>query len=44
MLGSDEMQGADAPPSGPRGAIVVVIEGKPREPGPFPMRLKFPAG
>jgi len=44
MLGSDEMQWADAPPSLPRGAIVVVIEGKPSEPGPFTMRLKFPAG
>ncbi len=44
MLGSDEMQWADAPLSLPRGATAVVIEGKPSEPGPFTMRLNFPAG
>jgi quercetin dioxygenase-like cupin family protein len=44
MLGPDEMKWVDAPPSLPRGATLVVIEGKPAEPGPFTMRLKFPAG
>jgi len=44
MLGSGEMQWADPPPSLPRGATVVIIEGKPSEPGPSTMRLKFPAG
>ncbi len=43
MLGSDEMQWADAPPSLPRGATVVVIEGGPSEPGSFTMRFMFPA-
>jgi quercetin dioxygenase-like cupin family protein len=44
MLGPDEIKWGAAPPSLPRGAMVAVIEGKPSEPGPFTMRLKFPAG
>ena len=44
MLGRDEIQWGPAPPSLPRGAMLAVIEGKPSEPGPFTMRLKFPAG
>lgn len=44
MLGPDEVKWGAAPPSLPRGAMLAVIEGKPSEPGPFTMRLKFPAG
>jgi quercetin dioxygenase-like cupin family protein len=44
MLGAHEIKWSAAPPSLPRGALVAVIEGKPSEPGPFTMRLKFPAG
>lgn len=44
MLGPDEITWGAAPPSLPRGALLAVIEGKPSEPGPFTMRLKFPAG
>lgn len=44
MLGSDEIKWGAAPPSLPRGAMLAVIEGRPSEPGPFTMRLKFPAG
>jgi quercetin dioxygenase-like cupin family protein len=43
MLTPDEVKWGEAPPSLPRGALAV-IEGKPSEPGPFTMRLKFPAG
>ena len=44
MLGADDVNWGAAPPSLPRGAMLAVIEGKPSEPGPFTMRLKFPAG
>jgi mannose-6-phosphate isomerase-like protein (cupin superfamily) len=44
MLGPDEIKWGAAPPSLPRGAMLAVIEGKPSDPGPFTMRLKFPAG
>jgi quercetin dioxygenase-like cupin family protein len=44
MLGPDEITWGPAPPSLPRGAQLAIIEGKPSEPGPFTMRLKFPAG
>ena len=44
MLGPDEIKWVAAPPSLPRGAMLAAIEGKPSEPGPFTMRLKFPAG
>jgi quercetin dioxygenase-like cupin family protein len=44
MLGPDEVKWGPAPPTLPRGAMLAVIEGKPSEPGPFTMRLKFPAG
>ena len=44
MLGPDEIKWGAAPPSLPPGAMLAVIEGKPSEPGPFTMRLKFPAG
>lgn len=44
MLGPDEIKWGAAPSSLPRGVMLAVIEGKPSEPGPFTMRLKFPAG
>jgi quercetin dioxygenase-like cupin family protein len=44
MLGPDEVKWGAGPPSLPRGAMLAVIEGKPSEPGPFTMRLRFPAG
>lgn len=44
MLGPDDIRWGAAPPSLPRGAMLAVIEGKPSDPGPFTMRLKFPAG
>ena len=44
MLGPDEIKWGAAPPSLPRGAMLAVIKGKPSDPGPFTMRLKFPAG
>jgi quercetin dioxygenase-like cupin family protein len=44
MLRPDEVKWGTAPPTLPRGAMLAVIEGKPSEPGPFTMRLKFPAG
>src|SRR5258705_12430279 len=44
MLVPDDIKWGTAPPSLPRGAMLAVIEGKPREPGPFTMRRKFPAG
>ena len=44
MLGPDEIKWGAAPPSLPRGAMLAVIEGKPSDPRPFTMRLKFPAG
>jgi mannose-6-phosphate isomerase-like protein (cupin superfamily) len=43
MLDPDEIKWGPAPPSLPRGAMLAVIEGKPSEPGPFTMRLRFPA-
>jgi quercetin dioxygenase-like cupin family protein len=44
MLGPDDLKWSAGPPSLPRGAMVAILEGKPSEPGPFTMRLKFPAG
>jgi quercetin dioxygenase-like cupin family protein len=44
MLAPADMKWSDGPPSLPRGAQFMVIEGKPAEAGPFTMRLKFPAG
>ena len=44
MLSADEVKWGPGPASLPPGAQVAVIEGKPSEPGPFTMRLKFPAG
>ena len=44
ILGPDDIKWGPAPPSLPPGAMLAVVEGKPSEPGPFTMRLKFPAG
>jgi len=44
MLAPDDVRWGPAPPSLPSGAMLAVVEGKPSEPGPFTMRLKFPAG
>ena len=44
MLTSDEVRWADGPATLPPGVKVAVIEGDPREAGPFTMRLFFPAG
>jgi quercetin dioxygenase-like cupin family protein len=44
MLTSDDMIWVPAPPTLPAGVEIVVIEGDPREAGPFTMRLLFPAG
>jgi quercetin dioxygenase-like cupin family protein len=38
------MRWAAGPPTFPAGVKVAVIEGDPRETGPFTMRLSFPAG
>ena len=44
MLAPSEMKWAAAPPTLPNGVKLTVIEGDPREVGPFTMRLLFPAG
>jgi quercetin dioxygenase-like cupin family protein len=44
MLPPAAVQWGPAPPTLPAGAQVAVIEGKPTDPGPFTMRIKFPAG
>lgn len=44
MFSSDEMKWVDGPTTLPPGVKVAVIEGDPREAGPFTMRLFFPAG
>ncbi len=35
---------SDAPPSMPKGTKIAVLEGSPKEPGLFTIRLKVPAG
>jgi quercetin dioxygenase-like cupin family protein len=44
MLTPDDMRWTAAPPTLPGGVTLTVIEGDPREAGPFTMRLLFPAG
>jgi quercetin dioxygenase-like cupin family protein len=44
MLDPEEITWAAGPATLPHGAMLAVIEGKPSDPGPFTMRLKFPAG
>lgn len=38
-----DIKWGDAPPSLPPGAKAAVLEGNPAKPGPFALRLKFPA-
>lgn len=44
MLAAGDMQWQDGPPSLPAGAQMVVLDGDPRQEGPFTIRLKMPAG
>ena len=44
LLTLNEMQWIAGPPTLPPGVRIMVIEGNPREAGPFTMRLWFPAG
>ena len=44
MLAPGEMKWAAAPPALPAGVKLAIIEGDPREVGPFTMRFLFPAG
>jgi quercetin dioxygenase-like cupin family protein len=44
MLTPGEMKWVAAPPTLPAGVKLAIIEGDPREVGPFTMRLLFPAG
>lgn len=43
MITPDELKWADGPPSLPPGAKFAVLEGDPKNPGTFTMRLKLPA-
>jgi quercetin dioxygenase-like cupin family protein len=43
LLPSADMQWQDAPPVLPAGAEVTALEGDPSKPGPFTLRLRFPA-
>lgn len=40
----DTLKWGPAPPSLPKGAQAAVLSGDPGKPGPFTLRLKFPAG
>ncbi|MBI5643748.1 MAG: cupin domain-containing protein [Deltaproteobacteria bacterium] len=44
ILTPADLKWAEGPPALPKGAEMVVLEGDPLRPGPFTMRLKFPAG
>jgi quercetin dioxygenase-like cupin family protein len=44
MLTAGDLKWAAGPPSLPAGAQFAVMEGNPKNPGPFTMRLKFPDG
>lgn len=44
VITPSDMNWVDAPPALPPGAKVAVLEGDPMKPGPFTMRIKFPAG
>jgi len=43
VLTSSALQWVDAPAALPAGAKIVVLEGDPSKPGPFTMRIQFPA-
>jgi quercetin dioxygenase-like cupin family protein len=44
LLTLNEMKWVAGPPTLPAGVKIALIEGDPRETGPFTMRLWFPAG
>jgi len=44
FINESDVQWKDAPPSLPKGCKIAVLEGDPAKPGPFSMRIKFPAG
>ena len=44
MVAPSDIKWADGPPSLPPGAKFAVLEGDPAKPGPFTVRLQFPAG
>jgi quercetin dioxygenase-like cupin family protein len=44
VVPADEVKWGPAPPSLPPGAQAAVLLGSPAKPGPFVLRLKFPAG
>jgi quercetin dioxygenase-like cupin family protein len=44
VVPADAVQWGAAPPSLPAGAQAAVLFGNPAQPGPFVLRLKFPAG
>jgi quercetin dioxygenase-like cupin family protein len=43
-VNADTLKWGPAPPSLPKGAQAAVLSGDPSKPGPFTIRLKFPAG
>src|ERR1044071_5477583 len=43
-MAADAIQWGPAPPAVPKGAQMAVLAGDPGKPGPFVIRLKFPAG
>ncbi|MBF5041938.1 MULTISPECIES: cupin domain-containing protein [Myxococcaceae] len=43
VVTANDLKWGDGPPSLPPGAKVAVLEGDPGKPGPFAMRIKFPA-
>lgn len=44
MHGGEGLKWGDGPPVLPKGAKMAVLQGDPSKPGPFVMRLQFPAG
>jgi quercetin dioxygenase-like cupin family protein len=44
MHGGEGLKWGDAPPVLPKGAKIAVLQGDPTKPGPYVMRLSFPAG
>ena len=44
MVAPSDIKWADGPPSLPPGAKLAILEGDPAKPGPFTIRLQFPAG
>ncbi len=44
FLNEADLKWVDAPASLPKGCKMAILEGDPSKPGPFTMRIKFPAG